>query len=50
MYGLVHVSTMSLLRDEIRRKTDKGQVISQAISKGELVPDDVILSIIEERL
>jgi len=46
-YGLVHISTMNLLRNEISKKTERGNIISDAIKKGELVPDDVIMSIIE---
>ena len=49
-YGLVHVSTMQLLRDEISKRTEEGTIISNAINKGELVPDDTILNIIERRL
>ncbi len=49
-YGLVHVSTMQLLRDEISQKTERGSTISQCIADGELVPDDVIMGIIERRL
>ena len=49
-YGLVHVSTMQLLRDEITRKTERGQIISSCISKGEMVPDETIMSIVETRL
>jgi len=47
---LVHVSTMQLLRDEISKKTERGQTISTSIQNGELVPDDLIMSIIERRL
>lgn len=46
-YGLVHISTMNLLRNEISKKTERGQIISESIKKGELVPDDLIMSIIE---
>ncbi len=46
-YGLVHISTMNLLRNEISKKTERGQIISENIKKGELVPDDLIMSIIE---
>jgi len=41
---------MQLLRDEINRKTERGRTISQCINKGELVPDDLIMNIIERRL
>ena len=41
---------MNLLRNEISKKTERGNIISDAIKKGELVPDDVIMSIIENRI
>ena len=35
------------LRDEISKRTEMGSIISNAINKGELVPDDTILNIID---
>lgn len=49
-YGLVHISTMNLLWNEISKKTDNGNLIQDCIHKGELVPDDLIMSIIENRI
>jgi len=41
---------MNLLRNEISKKTERGVIISESIKKGELVPDDLIMSIIETRI
>ncbi len=49
-YGMVHVSTMQLLRDEITKKSERGSSIKASIEKGEMVPDDIILTLIEQRL
>lgn len=49
-YGLYHVSTGELLRDHIRRETEIGKTANEYISKGQLIPDDLMISIIEQVL
>ncbi len=49
-YGLVHLSTGDLLRDEIARKTPIGIEAKALIDKGELVPDEVVIEIIREKI
>lgn len=49
-YGLYHVSTGELLRDHIKRETDIGKTANEYISKGHLIPDDLMISIIEDLL
>lgn len=49
-YGLYHISTGELLRDHIRKGTDLGKVAESYISKGNLIPDDLMISIIEHTL
>lgn len=46
-YGLYHISTGEVLRDHIARKTPLGITAEQYISKGDLIPDDLIISLIE---
>lgn len=48
--GIPHISTGELLRDNISRKTALGMEAEKYISKGDLVPDEMILDIIKERL
>ncbi len=49
-FNLVHLSTGDLLRQEIAANTDLGQMADELISKGELVPDSIVISMIEARL
>ncbi len=49
-YGLVHVSSGDLFRDNLKRQTELGQLAQTYMSKGELVPDDVTIAMIRERL
>ena len=45
-YSLTHLSTGDLLRKEIAMKTDLGIIADSYISKGELVPDEMIIDIL----
>jgi adenylate kinase len=49
-FNLVHLSTGDLLRHEIAAKTDLGLLAEEIIGKGELVPDSIVISMIEEKL
>ena len=44
------ISTGNILREAIRNQTPIGQMAKNLIDNGQLVPDDVILGIVEERL
>jgi len=48
--GLVHVSSGDLFRENIKNQTELGQLAQSIIKKGELVPDDVTIAMIRERL
>lgn len=47
-YNLKHISTGEVLRDHIARGTDLGVLADSYISKGQLVPDDVIIKVLED--
>lgn len=49
-HGFHHISTGELLRDHIARNTELGVVANQYISQGHLIPDELMLSIIEQLL
>ena len=49
-YGLYHISTGELLRDHIARGTELGRVADSYISQGHLIPDDLMVSILEDTL
>ncbi len=48
--GFFHISTGDLLRAEVEKKTDFGQEIKSYIDNGALVPDSVILNIVESKI
>ena len=49
-YGLDHLSTGDLLRDEVSSGSELGLQASEIMNKGELVSDELVLSIVEGRL
>lgn len=49
-YGLYHISTGELLRDHIARGTELGKTADRYISKGQLIPDELMISILDEVL
>lgn len=44
------ISTGEIFRQNIREKTELGKLASAYIEKGELVPDEVTISIVEDRI
>ena len=48
--GLAHVSSGDLFRENIKNQTELGQLAQSFINKGELVPDDVTIAMVRERL
>ncbi|MEM2087875.1 MAG: adenylate kinase [Thermoproteota archaeon] len=48
--GVPHVSTGDILRSEIASGTELGRSISNYVSNGKLVPDEVVNKVIEKRL
>lgn len=49
-FNLVHISTGDLLRNEIAQQTDLGKQAQVLIEKGELVPDEIVIGMIESKL
>ena len=49
-FNLVHLSTGDLLRQEIADQTDLGRIADEIMSKGELVPDSIVIAMIESKL
>ena len=49
-YGLVHLSTGNLLRQEIQDKTPLGLEAKSFMDKGQLVPDEVVIGMIDSCL
>lgn len=49
-YGLYHISTGEVLRDNIARGTELGKIADNYISEGKLIPDDLMVSILADIL
>ncbi len=49
-YGLFHISTGDVLREKIRKQTELGKKADALISKGNLIPDSLMLEILENVL
>ena len=49
-YGISHISTGDLFRYHISNKTPLGVIAKEYIDKGNLVPDELTLQLVEERL
>jgi adenylate kinase len=49
-FGLVHVASGDLFRDNVARQTPLGKLAKSYMDKGELVPDDVTVQMVMERI
>ncbi len=49
-FNLTHLSTGDMLRAEIAAGTELGKKMSSIMSKGELVPDEVVIEMIAARI
>lgn len=49
-YGLFHISTGEVLRDQISRGTELGKIADGFISDGKLIPDELMISILAKTL
>ena len=48
--GLPHISSGDIFRENLKNNTELGRLAREYMSKGELVPDDVTIAMIRERL
>ena len=48
--GIKQVSTGDIFRKNIKEGTELGKIAEVYISRGDLVPDDVTVKVVEERL
>lgn len=49
-FGLAHVSSGDLFREHLKKQTELGKMANGYITRGELVPDDVTIAMIRDRL
>ena len=48
--GLVHISSGDIFRENLKKQTELGKLAQGYMNRGELVPDDVTIAMIRERL
>lgn len=48
--GLPHISTGDMFREQIKKETELGKLANSYISNGKLVPDEVTIDIVKDRL
>ena len=49
-YNIVHISTGDMFRNAIKLGTAEGMIAKQFIDKGNLVPDDIVIGIVREKI
>ena len=49
-FALIHVSTGDIFRNAVKEGTEMGKKAKEYMDKGELVPDEIVLGIVKERL
>lgn len=49
-YGIPQISTGDMLREAVKKGTDLGKKAKEYMDKGELLPDEVVIGIVKERL
>ncbi len=50
LYGVPHISTGDIFRDNLKRGTVLGRRAKEYMDRGELVPDEVVIGIVRDRL
>ncbi len=49
-YGLTHISTGEVLRNEIKQGSELGHICDEYISHGHLIPDDLMIRILAKKI
>lgn len=49
-YGLIHISTGDMLRAAVKNGTEMGLKAQEYMTKGALVPDEVVIGIVRDRI
>jgi adenylate kinase len=50
IFGIVSIATGDLFREEIKKDTSLGRKVGEYVRSGKLVPDDIVIEILAERL
>ena len=49
-HGIPQISTGDMFRDAIKRETELGKKVKEIVGRGDLVPDELTVSLVRERL
>ena len=49
-YNLVYLSTGEMLKEEIKKKSPVGQTVQAIFDRGDLVPDEIVIKLIEKNI
>ena len=49
-YGLVYISTGELIRDEIKKDSEMGRIAKPYLAAGNVVPDEIAVKLIEQKI
>jgi adenylate kinase len=49
-YKIPHISSGDLLREAVEKRTEIGKKVGKYMNEGKLVPDDIVIQLIKERL
>lgn len=49
-YGIVHISTGDIFRQNVSGGTELGRQAKQYMDEGKLVPDDIVIAMVDDRL
>jgi len=49
-YNLVYLSTGEMLKEEIKKNSDVGKAVQAIFDRGDLVPDEIVIKLIEEHI
>lgn len=49
-FNIPHISTGDILRDAVKNQTELGKKAEEIMNRGDLVPDDIMIGIIRDRL
>jgi adenylate kinase len=49
-YGIPHVATGDIFRENVRNETDLGRTAGEYMDRGDLVPDEIVIDMVTDRL
>ena len=49
-FNIVQISTGDMLRDEVKSRSDLGKAVKSIMENGDLISDEIIISMIEKRI